>query len=258
MSRASALRIQDVRKVFRVIGDCRDVGDDTGRWFELALSGACRLVGGVAAAGGEGRWQRPRPLVPVSAFSVGFTESEVARYLAYMHEFGINADPLFQAMKRQTGRCVTRRRRELVSDADWYGSRAFTDYRRHTHTDHQLTSIFQESPHGEMSCVAVCRGTNDRDFSDRERALLRLFHFELGRLIGGPLATALNSAPALSPRLQQTLACLMEGDSEKQVAVRMGISRPTVHQYVTMLYRRFGVQSRAELLVRVLRRSRSA
>ena len=46
----------------------------------------------------------------------------------------------------------------------------------------------------------------------------------------------------------------MEGDSEKQVAMRMGLSRTTVHQYVTMLYRRFDVQSRAELLARVLRR----
>jgi DNA-binding CsgD family transcriptional regulator len=47
---------------------------------------------------------------------------------------------------------------------------------------------------------------------------------------------------------------LLEGDSEKQVALRMGLSPTTVHQYVTMLYRRFGVQSRAELLARVLRR----
>ena len=46
----------------------------------------------------------------------------------------------------------------------------------------------------------------------------------------------------------------MEGDSEKQVAMRMGLSRTTVHQYVTMLYRQFGAHSRAELLVRVLRR----
>lgn len=34
----------------------------------------------------------------------------------------------------------------------------------------------------------------------------------------------------------------------------MNLSRATVHQYVTMLYRRFGVRSRAELLTTVLRR----
>ena len=54
---------------------------------------------------------------------------------------------------------------------------------------------------------------------------------------------------ALSPRLQQTPACLLDGDSEKQLAARLGLSRATIHQYVTALYRYFGVTSRAHLLV---------
>jgi DNA-binding CsgD family transcriptional regulator len=59
----------------------------------------------------------------------------------------------------------------------------------------------------------------------------------------------------LSPRLRQTLACLVEGNSEKQVAAELGVSPTTVHQYVTALYRHFGVRSRGELLARVLKRS---
>ena len=59
---------------------------------------------------------------------------------------------------------------------------------------------------------------------------------------------------ALTPRLRQTLACLLEGDGEKQVAARLGLSWATVHQYVTALYRHFGVRSRAQLLVHILRR----
>src|SRR5262249_6470116 len=57
----------------------------------------------------------------------------------------------------------------------------------------------------------------------------------------------------LSPRLRRTLHCLQQGDSEKQVASRLGLSRPTVHQYVMALYRHFGVGSRAELLASFLR-----
>ena len=34
----------------------------------------------------------------------------------------------------------------------------------------------------------------------------------------------------------------------------VGLINNTVHQYVTMLYWRYGVQSRAELIVKVLRR----
>ncbi len=58
----------------------------------------------------------------------------------------------------------------------------------------------------------------------------------------------------LSPRQQQTLQHLLAGDSEKQVARKMGLSQNTVHGYVKALYRRFGVSSRGELLARHMNR----
>src|SRR5262245_12911186 len=74
-------------------------------------------------------------------------------------------------------------------------------------------------------------------------------------LIGCALVSALEPGPdALSPRLRQTLACLLEGDAEKQVAARLGLSPTTTHQYVTALYRHFGVRSRAQLLALVIKR----
>jgi DNA-binding CsgD family transcriptional regulator len=45
----------------------------------------------------------------------------------------------------------------------------------------------------------------------------------------------------------------LEGDSEKQVALRMGLSRHTVHEYVTELYRRLDVGRRPELMALCLR-----
>ncbi|MGH7279612.1 MAG: helix-turn-helix domain-containing protein, partial [Candidatus Rokuibacteriota bacterium] len=51
-----------------------------------------------------------------------------------------------------------------------------------------------------------------------------------------------------------TLACLVEGDSEKQIAARLGLSPTTVHQYVTALYRHFGVRSRGKLLAHIMAR----
>jgi DNA-binding NarL/FixJ family response regulator len=58
----------------------------------------------------------------------------------------------------------------------------------------------------------------------------------------------------LPRRLRQTLGCLVEGDTERQVAARLGVSHATAHQYVTALYRRFGVNSRAQLLAHVMKR----
>jgi DNA-binding NarL/FixJ family response regulator len=86
---------------------------------------------------------------------------------------------------------------------------------------------------------------------------------ELRTLVRDALATRLTTSAReigrppdvdLSPRLQQTLDALMTGASEKQLADQFGISRHTVHQYVKVLFRRFGVTSRAELMAKLLRR----
>jgi DNA-binding NarL/FixJ family response regulator len=60
--------------------------------------------------------------------------------------------------------------------------------------------------------------------------------------------------PDLSPRLSQTLQLLLTGDSEKQVANKLRLSRHTVHVYVKALYRRYDVSTRAELLARHFKR----
>jgi DNA-binding NarL/FixJ family response regulator len=74
-------------------------------------------------------------------------------------------------------------------------------------------------------------------------------------LIGHALVSATEPRPdALAPRVRQTLACLLEGDSEKQVASRLGVSQATAHQYVTALYRHFKVTSRAQLMAPAFRR----
>jgi DNA-binding CsgD family transcriptional regulator len=52
---------------------------------------------------------------------------------------------------------------------------------------------------------------------------------------------------SLSPRMRQTLERLLVGDSEKEIAARLGLSPHTVHVYVKTLYRRFNVSSRGEL-----------
>lgn len=58
---------------------------------------------------------------------------------------------------------------------------------------------------------------------------------------------------ALSPRLRQVLHGLLAGQSEKQVALDLGISPHIVNGYVKVLYRHFGVCSRGELMAHFVR-----
>ena len=55
----------------------------------------------------------------------------------------------------------------------------------------------------------------------------------------------------LAPRLRQTLDRMLMGDSEKQIALALGISKHTVHVYVKSLYRWFNASSRGELTARL-------
>jgi DNA-binding CsgD family transcriptional regulator len=62
------------------------------------------------------------------------------------------------------------------------------------------------------------------------------------------------AAAPLPPRTRDTLALLLEGLSDKAIAMRLGISPYTVNQYTKTIYRRFGVSSRSTLIARWLGR----
>lgn len=55
----------------------------------------------------------------------------------------------------------------------------------------------------------------------------------------------------LCRRETQIVCGIMEAQSEAQLAANLGISTHTVHTYIDRLYRRLGVGSRCELVVRV-------
>ena len=68
---------------------------------------------------------------------------------------------------------------------------------------------------------------------------------------GGPRAAV--PAP-LSPREQQIVNCLAEGLSQKMIADRVCLSIDAVRYHLKNIYKKLHVSSRAELLVKVMRR----
>src|SRR5271170_4582184 len=108
---------------------------------------------------------------------------------------------------------------------------------------------------GNMSAVVrmmrPLHGTISNPLLRRRRLLA-----DLCRLVGESVGagrfqrTAAPSNNTLPRRQDQTLQHLLDGDSEKQVARKLSLSKHTVHVYVKALYRRYGVSSRAELLAK--------
>ena len=258
MADSNLLRLGEVRAALRVVGECRDLGYDPALWLRHAFEGLCGLIAVRVVMGGEAHWVRPDgPITPFLSVQAGLSAAEEQEYYRYFRERkgGLQADVISCQLKVIPSRNLTLTRRQLLPDRAWYRSPQFDEYHRPTGIDHCIATLL-ELPVGPVILSGLHRAAGERDFSSRELRLVRLFYAELGRLIGPVLVLASDpySPTRLPARVRETLRCLLDGDSEKQAAARMALSRTTVHQYVTALYLHYRVASRAELLARVLRR----
>ena len=255
MAKSEALRVGDVRDAYRVIGECRDLGSDPSLWQPHMFAGLSRLFGEAMATGGEGRLAGPgRDVVPLTYFTHGFDPADHRNYMGYIRDGGTAIDPFVGGLLRTPGRIVTRTRRQVVEDSAYRRSPLFERYMEPGNVHHRVASLCTTAS-GNVTLLHLHRRRGERDFTSRQQVLLDFFHGEIGPLIGRALVSAAEAEPGSLPRrLRQVLACLVEGDTEKQAAARLGISPTTAHQYVTALYRRFGVSSRGQLLAHVVKR----
>jgi DNA-binding CsgD family transcriptional regulator len=113
----------------------------------------------------------------------------------------------------------------------------------------------QGGVHAMLRLMQPLDGLSTSDPLLRKRRLLadlcRLIGNEInGNGGGGNGHIPLIHTQGLSRRMQQTLRSLLGGDSEKQIALKLGLSQHTVHVYVKALYKKYGVSSRGELLAK--------
>ena len=206
----------------------------------------CRLLDARVAVGSEVRRVAGTPgLGVVSSVDLGWpSEGTRQWFVRYLAALGIAGDPTLQACLERAQPLVTRRREQIIDDREWYGSDVYNEFRRPAESDDWIGSVaVLPDPVGYL-VLNLDRPPGAPRFAERQRRLVHVFHQEVVRLVPSILARdAEGPLAGLPPRLCQTLECLLEGDSEKQVAARLGLSRHTVHEYVMALYRRFDVSS---------------
>ena len=256
MPRSARLRAADVDAVYRLAGECRELGDDAGSWRRHLLAGLARLSGSRLAVDYDGDWPSYRVAVTDSGGDSGLDPAASARLHAEfaVRGFGMNpmVAPYLAAQARHNG--VPLARAELLTDAEWYRSEYYREWHAPTGADGLLYCWFARAADDWTGLVFV-RGRGERGHTARERSLVGLAARWVSPLVGGPLARFVEPAPsALPPRTRQVLRCLLEGDADKQVAARLGLARLTVNQHTKRVYAHFGVASRAELLARWVRR----
>lgn len=262
MSKSTRLRSEDWHAILRLVGECRDLGDDRAAWRHHVLAQLCGLVGADSGFCAEMAGFRAARPTDVGSVDWGLTDRVDPAVQAEQRDM-VEREPslygailaYFQRLAWDEGACHSRR--EIIPDRDWYPSTSYQLVHRPIDADHVLW-CYRSIPGtaGDVfSGLILFRAIGRRDYCGRDVAIVREAQAALTSLIGGPLARFVDPSPAdLAPRVRQVLACLLEGDGDKQIARRLGLSPYTVNQYTKALFRHFGVSGRTELMARWVRR----
>lgn len=254
MARSQRLRLGEVKKVFKLVQECRELGADWELWGRHLLAGWTALLEGQVASlrrvgPRESRKSQPFELVQHAAHGssvrpavVQLSSEEQDAHdfaLARLIELGLP-----HAVRSMAQLCDC----QALDAADRFSPLAEAEF------DKVLLGLCNAP---DLTLLLTLRRADDAPrFESRDCRLTGLLQKQLVPLLG--VALALPGAPgmsSLSARQRQTLLCILEGGGEKQVAQQLGLSKATVHQYIGQLYRHFGVNDRAELLAFFLRRS---
>jgi DNA-binding CsgD family transcriptional regulator len=262
VAQSKRLTLREVRAVFRLVGECRELGADVTAWRRHLAVGLCRVTGAQVALVGEVEYSRRAYNHPLHVEDVGWSCPADRRHV--LEEFfasglygrDLSAERFFGIYPVKSR---TVRREQIISDSEWGRSVVFNEFIRRGGLDLGILSQRVFGGGERSNSIVLYRPFGEAPLPARVRRLVHLAQQELGPLLGTALAAAGDPGWSNLPsRWRQTLDCLLEGDSEKQVAARLRISRQTVHQYVKNLYRHFGVSSRGELLAFFLRRCGAA
>jgi DNA-binding CsgD family transcriptional regulator len=253
-----SIGIHAARRVIRLVGEVREIGRGTPAAREHLVGRLLVELG--AAVGGAVRDEQFRVGGKngcVEATLAGFDASTLTVYRAHdVHGSDIN--PLLRAImtapreRGDDGSVLTATHRERVPTRAWERSPWVNEYARPAHVAHFLGSIrFMGVARGQG--LGFMRAMGDRPFGDEEKAFLHLVNHECPALfagMSGPESVRVLPPEQLAPRVRETLEHLLEGEPDKEIAARLGISPHTVRQYVKTIYRTFGVSSRAQLIAR--------
>jgi len=249
------LRLSQVRAIFRLVGEVRETGADPDVWRPHMVTSLRKLFRAQFVVSSEIHFRRmPRADAGgVRVTDIGWIsdaegavcKSHDEREQENFEDFWVTPAtqaPAGEAATGEAGRGEAAAGEDLIPvtpKLKVHGGRSF------------ILSQYALKHAGAVDQLGLHRAWGDKPFTPADHRLVRLLHVELGRLWRrDALRKAKDPATVLPPRLSQTLDELLQGKSEKEIALRLDLSRHTIHNYVKALHQRFGVSSRGELLAR--------
>ena len=228
MFRYDVIREADIGAVMRLIGEASELPHDKVIRRTHALKGLLSLIGGRSAAVMEMALPDEGPLARAgTVINVDYSCEAEARYSERFLVHNDPADPALPEFIAARGQTLTMIRR--VENKSYYRSTHFDIVRRPFDIDHSLYCRLT-LPDGQDLSVGLQRCPGDLDFTEREMAIVQLLHANAPHIYYAPEASR-PELDVLAPRLRPVLRYLLQGDAEKEVAVKLKLSRHTVHRY---------------------------
>ena len=261
MGKSQELSIADVRAVFYLLNELRDLGAQPQLWKQHMLCRLCHLIDGQVGISVQTADTLAVDLVTSVITDLGWAgEKERRNWINYCRLNDLSVAPSRAEIMRlmAIGRPFVRQREQLWSDQCWYVNDHVQITRKESDVDSFIFSYRRLLKPQRHHWLYLLRPWSSRPFAARQRRMVRLFHDELGRILEKDAVRSAAFCPLnqLSPRLRETLNLLACGFSEKQVARNLSCSNHTIHGYVKELHRRLNVNSRVELLLKVERQRR--
>lgn len=247
----------DVRAVQTVLDECSEMWSDAPAWQEHVARRAETLIGGHFAFF---LLMEPEPIEGPVLPAIDLRTSTPANGLAAnvirsYSQVGPNPPRarFVRQLVEQNGRCCVSFA-DFVPKEEFVSSAFFEKYMVPLGATEALNAVCggRSTPLLQLS---VCRPVGDRTFGARERGVLAALADAIETRVEHRLSTSRQRGlHDLTPRQEQVLRLLLAGDGEKQVAYKLGVSVPVVHEHISNLHRYFDVHSRGELLAYFIHR----
>jgi DNA-binding CsgD family transcriptional regulator len=244
---AGRLKLSQVREIFRLVGEVRELGSDPQKWRPHMVQRLRDLLHASIVVSSEVHFRRNPKTGTMRVIDIGWvsdadghtnqihTEREDERPEAFWLTAGEPRKDEGEGESEDSGDELV----PVTPTKKVYGGTTFI-----------MSQV--ALPHaGAVDQLGLHREWGDDPFTRPQHRMIRIFHVELARLWRRDvLRRAKEPNSDLPPRLSQTLEELLAGSSEKQIANKLELSRHTIHNYVKALHQRFGVSSRGELLAK--------
>ncbi|MEM9019015.1 MAG: helix-turn-helix transcriptional regulator [Planctomycetota bacterium] len=262
MSQSNRLTLEDIRTVFRLVGEVAELRLQPDSQRQHLLDALVRLFGAHMSTLLVFENLSPAGEVGVRVQYLGGhvhddLQDVMAHWAGEVGGFDLRKDPTIQRFTQVDGLAdapVTCTRRDLMTREEWLASNAYREAAVHVGLDDMLASTFPMGPPGVILGMTTQRRDDQAVFSPREQAMFALLNEELWHLYRqGKLTGAGTIEQELSPRLVQLLRMLLLGKTPKRIAYELGLTESTVRTYIRDLYKRVGVSGREELMAKYIR-----